>query len=738
MRTALFLFLLWSAPAAAQAPGDWPGYGRDPAGTRFSPLEVINRSNVASLRRAWSYRTAELGQGAADGADLTFEATPILFEGTLYLSTAFGKVVALDPGTGAERWTFDPRVDRGRSFSEVTSRGVAAWRDPDDARGAPCGARIYLGTIDARLIALDAATGTPCPGFGVDGQVSLAREVGMEASGDYQVTSPPVIVNGVVVVGSSIGDNWSVDTGDGIVRGFDARSGRMLWGWQPIPRDSTGFRAGAANAWGPMAADPGRDLVIVPTTSPSPDFFGGLRPGDNRWANSVVALRAASGELVWGFQAVHHDLWDLDLGTPPILVDLHRNGRTVPAVVQGTKMGFVFVLHRETGEPLFRVEERAVPGGAAPGEAASATQPFPTVPPPLVRTTPLRAEEAWGITDEDRAACRALLESVRNEGLFTPPSTQGTLLYPGNSGGMNWGGGAWEPARRTAVYLVHHRGTLVWLIPAAELAAARGAGGPFEYAGQRGAPFGMKRQTFLSPGGFPCTPPPWATLVGLDLDRGSVKWSVPFGLPPVEGLTGTGGFASGGGPIVTAGGLVFIAAARDHHFRAFDVADGRELWRVELPHAGVATPMTYLHEGRQFVVIAAGGHGKARLAPGDFVVAYALPRPGEEAPPPASLAGSWAGEFNIESLVVPARLRVTAEGATLQVDGIDLLEGSSVEIAGETLRFDAPFRLRDRGCTGTIRGQGRVWDPAMVVGQVTVSGQCSDGSPEFGSFTFRR
>lgn len=721
----------------------WPSYGRDPGSARLSPLAQIHRGNVTRLVRAWSYRTGELGQGARGAAALTFEATPILFENALYLPTAFSKVIALDPGTGHARWTWDAGVPRQRSFSELASRGVAAWRDAEAASDAPCAARIFVATIDARLIALDARTGRPCAGFGADGVVHLAYDVGMEGNGDYQVTSAPTVVNGIVVVGSSIGDNWSVDTGDGVVRGYDARTGVLRWKWRPIPRDSAGFRAGAANAWGPMAADPARDLVVFTTGSPSPDFFGGLRPGDNRWANSVVALRASTGELVWGFQTVHHDLWDRDPAAGPILVDLRHDGRMVPAVVQATKLGFVFVLHRETGEPLFPVEERLVPTDGASGEGVAPTQPFPVQPRPLVRTEPLTPADAWGPTEEDRAVCRAVLERVRTQGIYTPPSEQGTLIFPGNIGGVNWGGGAYHADRGLAVFQVHHWGTLVEMIPAAAFDSVRRSGGPFEYARQRGAPFGMRRRSFRGPSGLPCTPPPWATLTAVNLANGEVAWEVPFGTPPDPAAAGKGGLGAVGGPIVTAGGLVFIGAARDGRFRAHDVETGRELWSVELPHAGLATPMTYQHEGRQYVVIAAGGHGKQRLAPGDFLVAFALPGP--DAMPPGrtvDLTGRWEGQFNIESTVVPGALQLTGNpgnlAARLELQGLEVTGPVNLTVKGDSVRVLARFILRERNCSGTIEAWGRPWDAATLVGQLQVSGGCSDGSPEIGSFTLRR
>ena len=607
----------------------WPAYGGDPGGARYSTLDAITRTNVARLEVAWTYRTGELGQNADDGDELTFEATPLLFEGRLYVSTAFGRVIALHPATGTEQWTFDPGVARDRSYAEVTSRGVSAWRDPIARRGDACATRIYVATIDARLIALDAADGRPCADFGVGGTIELARAVDMSGNGDYQVTSPPAVIGDRIVVGSSIGDNWNRDTGSGIVRAFDARTGATLWSWDPIPRDSAGFRAGAANAWAPIAADPSRDMVFVPTSSPSPDFHGGDRPGDNRWANSVVALRASTGKLVWAFQTVHHDLWDYDLAAQPALVEIERGGERVPVVVQATKTGSLFVLHRETGEPVFPIDERAVPPSDVPGERAWPTQPFSVVPRSLMPHT-LRPEDAWGPDDESRIACRDMIAAARHGDIFTPPSLDGTMMFPGNGSGTNWGSVAFDPSRNRLILNTSRLITYVQLLTRADLERLRDSEPGYEYGRMAGSRYGMRRKTVLSPAGLPCNPPPWGTLAGVDLTTGDVVWEIPFGeMPSGTGLPATAasvrGWPGSGGPIATAGGVVFIGASRDRMFRVFDTDTGAELWRYELPRAAFATPMTYAADGRQFVVIAAGGHGKANLETGDFVIAFALP-----------------------------------------------------------------------------------------------------------------
>jgi quinoprotein glucose dehydrogenase len=634
--TALsIVVLLMTMPQTTKIDDQWPAYGGDAGGTRYSPLTQITRDNVSGLTPAWTYRTGELGAGAHDGEEMTFEATPIHFEGRLYLSTAFGKVIALDPQTGREIWTFDPKVDRAKSFSEVTSRGVSAWRDPAAAPDAPCGKRIFIGTIDARLIALDAATGHPCGGFGVKGTVDLAAGVNSKDSADYQVTSPPAILRDLVIVGSSIGDNWDANTGSGVVRAFDARTGAQRWGWHPLAA-LEGRRVGAANAWSMISVDAERDLVFVPTTSPSPDFFGGFRPGDNRDANSVVALRGSTGEKVWAFQTIHHDLWDYDLAAQPALVTVRQNGTTRQAVAQATKMGFLFLLDRETGAPLFPVEERPVLPSDIAGDEAWKTQPFPVKPRSLMPHDPVTPETVWGGNEADLKECRALASRYISKGIFTPPTLQGTIMVPGNGSGTNWGSVAYDSARQLLVLNTSRLATLVQLIPRDELPRVREEGKraneDYEYAQQRGAPFAMRRRTLETAKGTPCNPPPWGTLAAVDLASGEVRWDVPFGQAPDEHPLAKEygdkpiGIPNGGGPLVTASGVVFIAATFDKRFRAFDVETGRVLWQTKLPRSGIATPMTYrAADGRQMVVIAAGGHGKVDQEQGDFVVAYALP-----------------------------------------------------------------------------------------------------------------
>jgi len=598
-----------------QAQTQWQHYGADQSGTRYSAAAQVNRENVSRLRVAWTYRTGDVSDGSDGRAKSKFETTPILFNGSLYLSTPFGRVISLDPADGKARWSYDSEINLKVGYSEgLVSRGVSAWEDASAARTAPCKRRVFLATIDARLIALDADSGKPCRDFGQQGQVELKNGIGRIDTGEYEMTSPPAVVNGVVVIGSSIGDNRRVDVERGTVRAFDAKTGALRWSWDPLPAASV---TGAANAWSSISADPSRDLVFIPTGSASPDFYGGERPGDDLFANCVVALRASTGKLVWHFQAVHHDLWDYDVASQPLLTTIKRDGKDVPVVVVNTKMGHVFVLDRETGKPVFPVDNRQVPKSDVAGETASPTQPFPMFPPPLYRQR-LSSKDAWGSDDSEREACRQQMAGLRYEGIFTPPGLKGTMIYPGYIGGVNWGSAAADPARGIMTINVNDIAFWVRLIPRDEFRKqtdeVRRIYRDVQFSAQSGTPYVMARGAILSPKGTPCIAPPWGKTVAIDLNTGAIKWESPgtFGL---------------GGTIITAGGLVFTSATIDQKFRALDRDTGKELWSADLPAGGQATPMTYqLSNGRQYVVIAAGGHGELPVKLGDFLIAYALPQ----------------------------------------------------------------------------------------------------------------
>jgi quinoprotein glucose dehydrogenase len=634
------------APIAAADGDEWSYYGATQAGTRYSALDQINRGNVAQLAPAWTYRTGEIERiGEAHAHEQSFENTPTLIEGSLIVCTPTGRIIALDPERGTERWVFDPnRYPLPADTHYPKCRGVSHWFDPQAAPDAPCRRRILYGNWQFKAFAIDARTGRRCPGFGDNGEVALDPGKPLLPREFIYVPSPPAVVEGVAVFGSMIFDSIRHDAPSGRVRALDARSGELRWEFDPIPRDPTDPAAvtwhgdsaavtGHANVWSIMSVDEARGLLFLPTTSASPDFYGGTRPGDNRYANSLVALRGATGEVVWHYQIVHHDVWDYDLPAQPILIDLPREGGTVPAVVQLTKQGLTFVFHRETGAPLFPIEERPVPQGGVAGEWLSATQPFPLAPPPLVPPG-LAPEQAWGFTFLDRWLCRRQIEKLRHDGLYAPPSLEGTVLMPPFAGGANWGGGAFDPVRNLLVVGTMHIAGVAKLMP-------RDAGDPRSQEPdvadaldvirfpQRGTPYSVENWLVTSPLGAPCTEPPWSRLSAIDLSDGTIRWQVALGsiekLAPVP-IPLALGTPHAGGAIVTAGGLAFIGATADDRFRAFDLDTGAMLWSTALPAGGQATPMTYSVGGRQYVVIAAGGHALYRTTPGDYVLAWALPR----------------------------------------------------------------------------------------------------------------
>ncbi len=638
---ALGLLILVSVPPTAgdhtpaNKEGEWPSYGHDLGGTRFSPLTGINKSNVAGLKVAWTFRTGDAYQ-PPHSKPTAFEATPLYVDGSLFLSTPLGRAMALDPVSGRSRWSYDARIERDKGYGDYSNRGVSSWVSKSGKR------RIFLATIDARMVALDSVTGLPCQDFGDNGTINLRQNLRIPPQGfaDYEETSPPAVVGNTIVVGSAVADNGSTEQASGEVRGFDAQSGKLKWTWDPIPQNSrlpgadswksdSAKKTGAANAWSIIVADPERGLVFVPTGSASPDYYGGERPGDNLFANSVVALQAETGAMVWHFQTVHHDLWDYDVAAPPVLFDFEREGQTIPAIAIGSKTANLFFLNRETGKPIFDIQERPVPQSDVAGETTSRTQPFAVKPAPI-SSQKMTAADAWGVDEADRTWCRNELSGLRAEGVFTPPSLQGSLMMPGHIGGMAWGGAAYDPLHRLLVLPTNHLAAEVRLIPRDKYQGARESdrklNGDWEFAAQAGTPYGMMRRLLVSPKRrIPCTPPPWGTLLAIDTRTGNKEWEVPLGKLFAQAKPEWGSIALGG-PIVTAGGLVFMAGTLDTALYAFDVQTGKQLWHGELPTSARATPMTLQGpDGKQYVVISAGSHQPAGKAPlGDYVVAFSL------------------------------------------------------------------------------------------------------------------
>ena len=609
IRSAIHVGLLLLTGASAVHAQAWEHYGGDAGGSRFSGLTQINADNVADLEVAWQIRTGEMEARGQLGAAGQFQVTPILTPEaagqSLVLCTPWNKVIALDPTSGEERWSHDPKA---KGFPLYNCRGVAYWEDTEAAADAVCKYRIVSGTIDLRIMALDARTGELCPGFGRKGYMNTKPIIQAESPslkmGDIKYFSAPVVVNNVIVIGSAtFTKNKSVTGPSGAIRGYDVRSGEHLWSFDPVPRDPQDPQhgnwtpealatAGAASAWAPLSADPERGLVFVPTSSATPDYYGGLRPGDNRYANSTVALDATTGKVVWHFQNIHHDVWDWDTPAQPIAVDIEKDGKTVPAVIQLTKQGLTFTFHRANGQPVFAIEERPVPTETEfENEELSPTQPFPVAPPPLAPNG-ITPDDAWGLTFWDEGKCRELIEAHNYGSVFTPHSTKGTLSITSIN---NWAGGAYDKTNNLLITNVSNVFWLTNVIPEAEYDpdAVANLGPPAPVVDGWG--YAVTKSPLLSPWGIPCTEPPWGKLVAIDMDKGEIVWDVPLGtlekLAPVEIPIPWGTPGAAGGPIVTASGIVFIGATSDEKFRAFDAKTGDELWKTELPTAANATPM---------------------------------------------------------------------------------------------------------------------------------------------------
>jgi quinoprotein glucose dehydrogenase len=643
----IFVALLWSVICATAIAQGWSHYGGDEGGSRFSSLTQVNRDNVQDLELAWTYRTGAVAANSKLRMFIDFQATPILLSeeagGHLIVCDPFTKVIALDPVTGKERWTHEPKFSKVPYAGRFKCKGLAQWRDPNAKADAACATRLFLPLPDLRLLAIDARNGEKCSAFGEDGAVDVKPLIEAAEPADgvigAQLLSTAVVVSGVVVVTTTSNKFKSASSINGAIRGFDARNGKLRWTFDPLVRvasdglEPTPQGIGGGNVWSLMSTDSERDLLFLPTASPAPNFWGVHRPGDNRYANSIVALRGSTGEVIWHFQVVHHDIWDRDMPSQPIVVDIRREGETIPAVIQLTKSGMAFVFNRETGESLFPIEERPVPTDGIPNEQVSPTQPFTVKPPPLVRQT-LTPDDAWGFTFFDRNFCRKRIESLRHGSMYEPPSLQGTIMYPQVGGGSNWGGGAFDPQRNLLITPVSQIPYFVRLIPNEDVdpktAKLPQAGAPMQFPGYiGGTPYALEQGPLMSPLMSPCTAPPWNMLVAVDMAAGEIKWKVPFGvldkLMPVP-VPLNWGAPSAGGPIITAGGLIFIGATSDSRIRAYDIDTGEELWQDVMPTSAMSTPMTYSANGRQYVVIAAGGH--SWYYPDgidDYLLAYALP-----------------------------------------------------------------------------------------------------------------
>lgn len=671
-----------AAPRTASAASDpvpdadWHAYGRSQLGQRYAPLAQITPANVADLSVAWHYRTGDVRGRPGDPEETTFEVTPLKVGELLYLCTPHQMVVALDATTGVERWRMSLRVQGDMALQHLTCRGLAyhpgasagaatgtapdplAPAMPQPAASAPvtlpvatqsgprinrCGARLFMPTADGRIVALDPATGAVCADFGDGtGQINLWEGMPHARVGGYYATSPPAIAGDRLIVGGTVLDNVSTRQPSGVIRAYDVHTGRLLWNWDPgRPNDTSPLPPGQTyvestpNSWSVSAVDETLGLVYVPMGNAPPDQWGARRtPEAERFSSSVVALDVATGRVRWIFQTVHHDLWDYDVPAQPSLLDITSGGRQIPALVQATKQGELFVLDRRTGRPIWPVHEQPVSRSAQHGDRAAPTQPVSAIsfePPRLT------GAEAWGATLFDQLGCRIAMKRLHYDGRFTPPSVRGSLIHPGNFGVFNWGGIAVDPQRQVAFVTPTYLAFTSQLVPRPddESLVVQGRNRPQDSLPALnenfGAPYAVKLAVFTSPFGLPCHRPPWGFVAGVDLMSGRVAWRHRNGtvrdLAPVP-LPFRMGVPNLGGPIVTAGGVAFLSGALDNSVRGYDLISGKVLWEARLPAGGQATPMTYLgSDGRQYLLVVAGGHGSLGTQPGDHVIAYALPRP---------------------------------------------------------------------------------------------------------------
>jgi quinate dehydrogenase (quinone) len=662
-----------AAPQAAAAPQkNWEHWGNTTAGNRFVSLDQINKTNINQLKVAWTFRTGDVPESNGSGAE--DQNTPLQIGDTVYICTAYGKVFALDADTGTQRWKFDPQAKspnwqrcRGLGYydqdaaavataSSATPAAPAAAAAAADGAPAPavqaaaapvavaaagvCRRRLYLPTIDTRLMAIDAATGKLCDDFGNHGTVDLKVGMGEVKDGYYQQTSTPLVAGNLVVVGGRVADNFSTDEPPGVVRAFDAVSGELVWAWDAgnpnitkLPPEGKTYTRGTPNVWSAMAYDPKLGLIYMPTGNATPDFWAGERTAmDDKYSSSVVAVEAKTGKVRWSFQTTHHDLWDFDLPAQPLLYDIpDGKGGSSPALAQVTKQGEIFLLNRETGVPLAKVEEKPVPKGNVAGERYSPTQPF-SVDMPSIGNQTLTEADMWGGTPFDMLLCRIQFKSMRHEGVYTPPGLDHALQFPGSLGGMNWGSVSVDPNTNYMFVNDMRLGLANYMIPRAQI-PAKASGIEMGIVPQAGTPFGAMRVRFLSQLGIPCQKPPFGTMSAIDLKTHKLVWQVPVGTVQDTGPLGISmhlpipvGMPTLGATMATRSGLLFFAGTQDYYLRAYDTSTGKEIWKSRLPVGSQSGPMSYVspRTGKQYVVVSAGGARMAK-ARGDYVFAYALP-----------------------------------------------------------------------------------------------------------------
>ncbi len=615
--------------------GDWHQYGRTPYGQRYSPLTQVNVDNVSQLKEAWRYQTGDV-KLPDDVGETTYQVTPLKIGNTLYICTPHNWAIAIDAATGKEKWKYDPNVGLNPDRQHQTCRGVSYYAEPNAAEGTACAQRVYLPTSDARLIALDAATGQVCTSFADQGVLHLEQGMKYNPAGYYYSTSPPVIAAGKIIIGGAVNDNYSTQEQSGVIRAFDVNSGALVWNWdsgnpaktEPIAAGET-YTTNSPNSWSVFSYDEGLGLVYIPLGNQVPDQLGmGRSENVEKYSSSIVALDINTGKDRWVRQTVHHDLWDMDVPAQPVLLDITKDGQTTPALVGPTKQGDIYVLDRRTGEPLLPITEEPAPGGAIPEDFTSPTQPTTAL---SFKPEPLQEKDMWGVSMFDQLACRIRFHQLNYKGRYTPPSLTGSIIYPGNFGTFNWGSVAVDPERQVMFGMPTYLAFTSQLVPRADIPPK----GQDEKGSEQGlnrndgAPYGVFMGPFLGPLKIPCQAPPWGYVTGADLRTGDIAYKhkngtvydmTPLPLPFKVGVPGIGG------PMITKGGVAFLGAAVDNYLRAYDLTTGKQLWEARLPAGGQATPMTYaLEGGKQYVVMVAGGHGSVGTKPGDYVIAYTLP-----------------------------------------------------------------------------------------------------------------
>lgn len=620
-------------PATPLVPGTatWDSFHGQLNAQKYSPLTQITADNVGKLTKVWEFHTGDVSDGKGDTPATVWSATPIFANDTLYIGTPFDRLIALDPGTGKEKWHYDTKSSRKALTQPVLkNRGVSYWQAKQPVNGQACQKIVYMGTVDGKLFALDADSGKPCSDFADNGVLDLNQWNTVNAKYPLSVLQPPTVVGNHLLVGWA-GKDWAyAEAPPGTVFSFNAQTGEREWTFDAIPEEIR-KRTGTANVWTHMSADEANGLVYLPVSSPSPNYWGGNRVDAIPLGTSTTALDINTGKVVWSRQWVHHDVWDYDINSAPTLMDITVDGKQIPALVQATKQGFLFVVNRLTGEDVWPIEERPVPqgDGSVQGEVLSPTQPFPTKPAPLLDQS--KKPEIWKLADiVGGGQCSRLWDNLTYEGMYTPPTTkgEGTLTYPDSAGGVQWGGVAFDPQKQIAIVNTSHIVQYVKLYSREDYDNAdKDSGNESGFAPQEGAPYGMRLLVASNWLGMPCWKPPFGEIVALDMHTGDVKWRRPVGASQQYGffMPESWGSPTIGGPAVTAGGVIFIGASMDAKVRAYSVETGEELWSDQAEAPAVANPSVYEYKGRQYVAFVAGGNTILKDQVGDQVVVYALP-----------------------------------------------------------------------------------------------------------------